>query len=793
VTAQEKAPAVDRGGDGGAGALSSDLSIPQNAHGDKWATFPIIEGGKRPACKWRAESRPGYQRPGLNVGLDCGKSGLVVLDLDQHGGPDGVAAWESLKVERGIDDTGALVTETPSGGRHLIFSDPTGGAIRNSAGKLAPGIDVRANGGYIVLPPSEVDGKPYRWLRNGHAPGLLPPILVELLTPPKQETPARETTTGDGARTSYGAAALRDEVATLAGTMPGNRNAQANRSAFSLGQLVGGGLLDRSEVERQLYGACVSNGLDADDGETSVLATLQSGLDAGERDPRGAPERNAQAAPRTEAGKTPTTEPGTATRAAALVIHLTDMGNSARYAREHAGRLLYVNQWGWLVWDGRRWLRDQTGAVMRAARQTVGTLWREAQSLEAAAGALIPELQAATGDDDKTKQVEQKRDRLQGRAEAVLKWALQSQGRARLAAMVELGQSEKVLVTLPEIFDLDPWLLNVDNGTLDLRTLELKPHDPEQRITKLAPVEWDPDAPSPRWERFLVEVFKGDQEVIEFVQRRVGYTLTGNTQEQEFGLLYGLGANGKSTFVSVLLELLGDYAQTTRSETLLEAKYNAIPNDVAALAGARLVVASELPERATLNENLVKDLTGNDSITARFLRKEFFTFRPSFKLWMYGNHKPRVRGTDDAIWRRVNLVPFEAQFTGDDADPGLCSKLLAELPGILAWAVRGCTAWQRAGLGVPAAVKQASSEYRDEQDALGAFIEDCCVIGNTTYRAYTGDLYTAYQKWAEDSGEYPVSLRLFGQKLRERGYIRDRGNYNKQLYRGIGLADQKEE
>lgn len=683
--------------------------------------------------------------PNANIGIHCGKSGLLVVDIDPRNGGD--ETWHDLKLKTGLtDDT--VTSLTGGGGRHFFFklngTDP-----KTLDGKLGPGVDLKRGNGMIVAPGSDhVSGRCYEWEVSGHPDDRKPanagPSLLNLAAKGNgsERAPAGkvEDTIPDGKR--------NDTLTSLAGTM---RRRGMNESAILAALQV----TNETQCSPPL-----------DHGEVEQIAKSVA---------RYKPEGQYKPVATSEV-KTP--------------VHLTDMGNSTRFARQHADDLRYIGQWGWLVWDSKRWARDDTGAVMRAARQTVSGLYAKAQRLESQSNALIPELEKAAAGSDQAliESIKEKRQKLADRAKAVLKWALQSQGRTRLTAMVELGQSEKALVARPEWFDGDPWLLNVDNGTLNLQTLELKPHDPDQWITKLVPVAWKPDAQSSRWEQFLREVFDDDTDLIDFVQRRVGYSLTGNVQEQEFALLWGRGANGKSTFVSTILAMMGDYAQTTRAETLLETK-TSINNDVAALAGARLVVASELPEHATLNESLIKDLTGNDSITARFLYKEYFTFRPQFKLWLYGNHKPRVRGTDDAIWRRVNLVEFGRQFTGDDADPQLASKLQNELAGILAWAVRGCQRWQAEGLHTPEAVDNASRQYRTDQDVIGAFVEDCCVTG-PNFSAYTGNLFEQYSQWTEDSGEYTVSKRRFGQKLRERGFTKDRSTGNAQLYRGIGLGHE---
>lgn len=434
-------------------------------------------------------------------------------------------------------------------------------------------------------------------------------------------------------------------------------------------------------------------------------------------------------------------------------LHRTDMGNAERLARRFGEQLRYVTEWGWLSFDGGKWEQADAGAN-QAAHKTVRAIYRETATLTDA-------------------------DRRQDLA----KWAAASENNARINALLLRAQYMPAIYAQTEDFDGADMLLNLPNGTLDLQTNELRPHDPADMLTKTAGAIYDPDATCPRWETFLDEIMAGNDDIIRFVQRAVGYSLTGSTEEQCLFFLYGTGANGKTTFAEVLMALLGDYSVKTRTETLLARQYDNGPNnDVAALTGARLVVAAEIPEGRRLNENLVKDLTGGDQITARFLRKEFFSFTPVFKLWMYGNHKPTIRGTDEGMWRRLRLIPFEVEILDENQDKHLKHKLFAELPGILNWALEGLRGWQEHGLKPPQEVESATSGYRAEMDTLQVFIDDCCFV-NSAVSAKFSDLYDAYERWGGDS----ISRRAFGQQLTERGYSSDRGTGNVAIRRGIAL------
>lgn len=442
---------------------------------------------------------------------------------------------------------------------------------------------------------------------------------------------------------------------------------------------------------------------------------------------------------------------------------LTDNGNALRLVREHEGEIRHVGQWGaWLVWDGKRWQRDHAGAVHELARSTVESLWREAFT---------------TDDGDR-------------RAE-LRKWALRSEGASRLEAMVRTARTDPRVAVGPDDLDADPWALNVTNGTVDLRTGVLRPHRPADMHTKVAGVAHDAQAEAPTFDRFL-EAIVPDPDVRVFLQRAVGYSLTGLTTEQVLFFAHGSGANGKSTLFETLLALLGDYGRHSDPELLL-ARGETHPTGVADLMGARLVVSSEIEEGRRLAEATVKQLTGGDRIKARYMRQDFFEFTPTHKLFLHANHRPIVRGTDHAIWRRLRLVPFTVTIERSDQDPHLAARLANELPGILNWALQGCRDWIAGGLTEPLAVQAATDDYRAEMDVLGAFMTDRCVQFPHA-AASAKALYAAYTDWCDENGERPVSQRRFGMSLTERGFDRRRaGSLQHWHWYGIGLADEPQQ
>lgn len=286
--------------------------------------------------------------------------------------------------------------------------------------------------------------------------------------------------------------------------------------------------------------------------------------------------------------------------------------------------------------------------------------------------------------------------------------------------------------------------------------------------------------------RFLEEIFDGDRKLIDFVQRAMGYSLTGDVREQCLFLLVGGGANGKTVFQEIICELIGTHATTAPFSTFLRQRNSGAPrNDVAKLCGARLVKASESPQDGALDEATIKALTGEDTICARFLYQEHFEFRPTFKLWLATNHRPEIRGTDDAIWRRIKLVEFPRQFLGKNSDRQLLSKLRTELPGILAWAVRGCQKWQRSGLGNPPAIEEATTAYRQESDQVGRFLKEACHMGRR-FETPARDLYDHYAKWCDNRKEISTSNNEFAKALVQHGLKKKRGNTGVR-YIGVSL------
>jgi putative DNA primase/helicase len=443
-------------------------------------------------------------------------------------------------------------------------------------------------------------------------------------------------------------------------------------------------------------------------------------------------------------------------------LMLSDSWNAEQLIKNFGDSIRYDCTRGtWLVWDGTRWKIDETSHIQNIARQSV----RNCYDL---AGAHSPDSEAY---------------------KHLVKWGLRSEQRRGLVDCIELAKALPNAAMIARDFDSDPLLFNVINGTVDLRTGELRKHSRDDFLTKLAGTKYDQNADCPQWREFLKTIFDGNQPLIDFVSRLIGLCLTAEVLEEILIFLYGLGANGKSTFVETMRRLFGDYFIRARASMLMIDKPGAsIPNDIARLPGVRLAVCSELADNQRLNESLIKDLTGNDTISARFLHKEFFDFQPTHKLMLVGNHKPTIKGSDEGVWRRVLLIPFTVTISKDKRRPmpEIIARFAEEMPGILNWAITGFMAYKARGLQTPDEVKQATAGYRSDQDMVGIFLGESCDCIKTLSISCK-DLYGAYRKWCEESGEFALKSRTFSDRMKERGFENEAGTGNLYHWRGISL------
>lgn len=433
----------------------------------------------------------------------------------------------------------------------------------------------------------------------------------------------------------------------------------------------------------------------------------------------------------------------------------TDIANGRRLAERHGHDLRFTPERSWHVWDGRRWAVDD---------KCVGVQARAKES----ALSIFDEIRNSTDRD------------------ARMRHAKRSQSKQSIEAAIWLARSEPGIPAKLTDFDADGWLLNVANGTLDLRTGNLRPHQRADLLSNVVEVSYDPQAAWELWDAFLWRVVDRDEELYAYLRRFVGYLLVGDTSEQSLHFLYGLGANGKSVFCEVLMRLLGDYAVTASPDLIMLRRHGGIPNDVARLRGVRAALMNETSQGARFDEAKLKDLTGGDTLTARFLHQEFFDFHPTHRIVIRGNHKPAINGTDEGIWRRLRLVPFTVAIPTDEQDRHLLSKLEGELPGILNWALQGCREWQAVGLKPPAIIAEAVRQYREESDTLGRFIAESCEVAPLG-QVKSSALFKRYQEFCEQAGERWIPAKDFPAEMQRRGFTYKRERTGTRIYAGIEL------
>lgn len=431
----------------------------------------------------------------------------------------------------------------------------------------------------------------------------------------------------------------------------------------------------------------------------------------------------------------------------------TDIANAQRFAAQHREDVRYTPERGWLVWDGHRWRYDDKSIlVQELAKHTALSIFDEVKIAS---------------------------DR-----EEMFRHAKKSQSRRAIEAMLWLARSEPGIPARLTDFDSDGWLFNCANGTLELKSGKLREPRREDLLSNMTEVAYDPEAEAELWDSFLWRVTDRNEELYGYLRRLVGYLLAADVSDQSLHFLYGLGANGKSVFCEVLQRLLGDYAITVSPDLIMLRRHGGIPNDVARLRGVRAALMNETSQGSRFDEAKLKDLTGGDTLTARFLHQEFFDFRPSHRILIRGNHKPAIAGNDEGIWRRLRLVPFTVQIPSDEQDRDLLRKLEAELPGILRWAVAGCLEWQREGLKPPAIITEAVRRYREESDTLGRFIAENCEVRKLA-QVQSSAFFKRFQEFAERAGERWIASKDLPAEMERRGFEHKRGTGGQRLYLGI--------
>lgn len=737
--------------------INDILTIARSYYELGFTPLPIMPRSKKPVCEWGwlIHERPSWetleklwqeaiQKHGnnLNIATVLGRPhGICALDIDDP---------NKFKVARKLvgltdDELRTWATKSHRGGA-LFFKYPDQTTIRTHKRQDDWGAELYGDGHYVLLPPSiHPEGTQYAWIVPPDK-GTLKPLPQIILTAFGVIEDAQMRTTKHTKHLSdehiefdelpswaknlavilqpYWIEGQRHDLAlSLAGVFAKCQIPYNEAKAFLTFMAE---LAEDRELKDRLRALDDTYDRMKDGDQVLAWAGLARHL------PDEVIEKIRDILPKPETDITRYLRPKHQT---------TDLANAERFVKQHSGKVLFVQEWEWLFWDGKRWnkyIGEQQARLL--AFETVQSIYHEAAS-------------ALNAED---------RDKL-------FAWAKTSENAHRINAMLDLAKP--FMTAYASEFDKDPYLLNCLNGVVDLRTGNLIPHDPNLKLTKLAPVNYNPDAPAPTWERFMEEVFMGDYEVIEFIQCALGYSLTGDVSEDKLFICYGTGANGKSTLLRTIQRILGDYAKTAVTDILLSRREraDAHPTGLADLAGSRFVVAYELDPERHLATGLVKAMTGRDRLKARFMRKDYFEFEPTFKIWLATNHKPTIADTTHAMWRRIVLIPFNAVFIGDKCDPKMPEKLWAERDGILAWLVQGCLKWQREGLKLPKAVQEATEEYKTQMDVLQEWIEERCETGKGYFAPFS-ELYDDYVKWCETVGYEPITKRAFALKLDEKGF-----------------------
>ncbi len=721
-----------------------------------FSVIPLKAGTKEPALpSWKEYQtrQPTLEEvtnwwqsnPEANVGLVCGKeSDAIVLDVDD---PE---KFEDALKNLGWEIPVTAMVKTKRG-YHIYFRYPKGYIVRRYYCE-GFGAELRGDGCYVVAPPSVVNGHKYKWMCDGDrelsvftAELAEPPIeLLEAFSVPKETDQTASTTV----------------IAT-----PQNNN--GNRSkAHLISAIVA--LLQSHWVEGQrhdlslyLAGWLRKVGWEWEEVEELLKAITKDAKDDELHDRLRAIRDTFTKNKDEIAGVSRLKEilsEDIFKKLAALIgdnhdddwfrdfeMHVDVLTSPVKLgdliAEKMKDRLRWVEAWSWVWWDGKRWVKNASEALI------------EKEATDLIFNHFIALAQKSTSPETKRVYIDCARRCLDN---------------SRIKKALE--RVKGCLLASPDEFDRDDYLLNCQNGVVDLRTGELLPHDPKFFITKIAHASYNPKQPTPTWDKFLQDVFCGDDELIAFIYRTLGYALTGTTKENKAFIAYGSGANGKSTLFNTVLRILGDYGKAIPAETMLQSGYgDGHPTKLAALYGIRMGFMSETEEDKCLNERRFKAVTGSDFVSARFLYHDYFTFEVKAKIFLAVNHKPIITDTTEAMWRRIILIPFRAFFSEKQADKDMPNKLWAERDGILAKLVAGCLEWQQIGLNPPKVVREATEEYRNDMDKLAEWLKECCIYDHKAATPFA-NLYASYCQWCAEHDEEPISKQKFASKLNEKNF-----------------------
>jgi putative DNA primase/helicase len=684
--------------------------------------------------------------PNANIGVVTGgATGIFALDVDIDDEKNGLDTLKDLMKKHG-ELPFTVTSKTGSGGLHILFKYPKWD-ISNSVEKVAGGIDIRGDRGYFVAYPSNhISGNSYEWMHepNNTPVADAPKWLLDIFQIGNDHAAKKRKKSIKGR--------IWKDIAEGEPILEGGRN----DNLFRIGSLLRSKGASQEDIFKTLLTINETRVKPPlDEGEIFKIAQSSASYDIGDN------------------------------RTKSLLSYTdTDYGNAERLIERHGADLKYSpHMKAWFIWDGVKWSKDETSGIYRRALETMRIFGKEAgETLEK----IKKELTSKSSDDITKKEKDELKEKIK-MAEKRCGFAKASENKSKLEAMIVLaGTVQGMPITIDQL-DKDKYLINLKNGTYDLKKKELREHRREDLITKVTNAEYSSTASAPRWKQFISEVMDNDKEMVGYIQRVCGLLLSGDTSEEHLFIPYGSGGNGKSKFMAALLHVLGDYGQQAPASLLMAKRTDKSgPNpDLVRIRGARLVSTSETESGKSLDEGLVKTLTGNDLITTRDLYEGNVSFRPEAKFFVSTNHKPLIKGTDNGIWRHVLLIPFEVSFKGKQKDPRLEEKLIAEANGILNWMIEGFHMWEESGVEPPEKIVAATAGYREEMDSLGSFFDDCCLL-HPEAKAPIKDLYAAYQVWCMEEGERTISNKLFKQRLEERG-IEQKKSGSSRFWKGIGL------
>ena len=707
------------------------------------------------------------------LGFVCG-GGFVALDFDEC--CDEVTREITSSVAEIVARLDSYSEFSPSGRGVRVFVRGTlpGPNIVSKA----LGYELYSEGAYVTLTGQRVPGTPAELADGGDC-------LAELYESAERASakPAKKPAGLPSPMGSYQPSELGDtELLEVA---------KASASGHKIGELLAGNVASyptaseaelalcnhlafyagpsgHAQVERLLRSSGLMRGkFDEGRGEQSYIAlTIAKAYQGRSEFYSGRPARQPAKPLTTFTNGQPSTGPACLSDSSTM----TDIGLARRLMLESRGRLRYCReQKNWLSWSGSHWVTDDGLGAQHIAKTVSDLLWSE-----------LAELPEAM------------------RSSAAVSFVKASSSCRAIDSACKLARSEPGVVVSAGELDRPMYLLNLANGTLNLETAELLPHEPERLLTHMAGVAFDTQANAPRFKRFIDEVTQGDVELGHFLQRSCGVALSADVSEHTLWVHYGAGGNGKGTLLSILMELLGTYAGPAPMDMLLiKSRSKEQETQFASLAGKRLVTSTETDEGVRLSEAVTKLLTGGDTVLARKLYQQAYPLVPSWHLHLACNHKPIVRGTDSGIWRRLKLIPWQAEFKNEGANLSLMDELRAELPGILNWCLVGFSEWRRAGLRAPASVSAASAEYRSQNDTLGQWLTDCCTTKPVGVVAESGELYQSYRLWTERRNDPTLTATAFGLSLERLGYKGSRAtsgqHRHKTVRAGIGLLDSRQE